>query len=69
MIDLAAFMGLECDVEQAQRVWKSHQNASPHGDYNTHGLSEETISYMNATMAKLLPEPMVNRWSIIPTDL
>ena len=69
LIDLAAFIGLECSEDQAKVVRKAHQNASPHGDYTTHGLQPETITWMNATMARLLPEPLARRWGLDPTDL
>ncbi|CAM9389443.1 unnamed protein product [Scytosiphon promiscuus] len=69
MIDLAAFMGLECSEEQARLVWESHQNAEPHGDYTTHGLRLDTIEWMNATMARLLPPVTAIQWGITPTDV
>ncbi|CAM9389589.1 unnamed protein product [Scytosiphon promiscuus] len=69
LIDMAAFMGLNCSDDDAQRVWWSHRNAEPHGDYTTHGLEDETIVWMNATMARLLPPALAARWAITPTDL
>lgn len=69
LIDLAAFMGLGCTPEQALKVWLLHQNGSPHRDYTTYGLPSDTLIWMNATMARLLPEPMALRWGITPTDL
>ncbi|CAB1101820.1 unnamed protein product [Ectocarpus sp. CCAP 1310/34] len=68
MIDLAAFMGLECSEDQARNVWESHQNAIPHGDYTTHGLQLGTIEWMNATMASLLPTAVSLHWGLTPTD-
>ncbi|CAM9463136.1 unnamed protein product [Ectocarpus sp. 6 AP-2014] len=68
MIDLAAFMGLECSEDQARKVWESHQNAVPHGDYTTHGLQLGTIEWMNATMASLLPTAVSLHWGLNPTD-
>lgn len=69
LVDLAAFMGLRCTPEQALKVWKLHQNGSPHVDYTTYGLPSDTLQWMNATMARLLPEPMVLRWGLTPTGL
>ncbi|CAM9704703.1 unnamed protein product, partial [Hapterophycus canaliculatus] len=69
MIDLAAFMGLECSEEEALRVWESHQSAEAHGDYTTHGLRLETIEWMNATMARLLPPATAIHWGLIPTHV
>lgn len=69
LIDLAAFMGLQCSEEQAKMLLKAHQNDSPHGDYRAHGLQQETIAWMNATMARLLPAPLALRWGLDPTDL
>ncbi|CAN0230321.1 unnamed protein product [Ectocarpus sp. 12 AP-2014] len=68
MIDLAAFMGLACSEDQARKVWESHQNAVPHGDYTTHGLQLGTIEWMNATMASLLPTAVSLHWGLTPTD-
>lgn len=62
-------MGLECSEEQANRAWKAHENKSPHGDYTTHGLPGNTVEWMNATMARLLPPSLALRWGVSPTDL
>lgn len=69
MIDLAAFMGLSCSEDQALEVWRSHQSASPHGDYTTYGLRKETLNLMNATMARLLPPEVSLHYGVAPTDL
>lgn len=69
MVDLAAFMGLDCSSEQAKHVWLSHQSSGPPRDYTTQGLEVETIEWMNATMARLLPVPMVYHYGLVPTDL
>lgn len=69
LIEMANFMGLECSYDQAFRAWKAHENASPHGDYTTHGLPVRTIEYMNATMARLLPPSLALRYGVTPTDL
>jgi len=60
--ELAAFMGLKCSKEQALDVWERHRNQSPHGNYNTYDLPVETIQMMNATMARLLPKAMLDRY-------
>lgn len=69
VMDLAAFMGLECTEQQALNVWHAHQESSSHGGYTSYGLSTDTLEWMNATMARLLPEPVARRWGITPTDL
>lgn len=69
LIGMAAFMGLNCSDDDALRVWWSHHNANPHGDYNTYGLEGETLVWMNDTMARLLPPALAARWAITPTDL
>lgn len=69
MIQLAAFMGLECSEDQALEVWKSHRRPPLHGDYTTRGLPLETISWMNVTMARLLPPPVSLHWGVTPTDV
>lgn len=69
MIDLAAFMGLECSEQQALFVWESHQSSEVHGDYTTHGLRPETIEWMNATMARLLPPVTALHWGVNPIDV
>ncbi|CAM9146736.1 unnamed protein product, partial [Ectocarpus fasciculatus] len=50
-IGIAGFMGLECSEEQASEVWNAHKQQSPDRGYGTHGLSVETITSMNTTMA------------------
>lgn len=69
LIDLAGFIGLQCSEKQAEAVRDAHKNASPHGDYTTHGLLLDTILWMNATMARLLPGQLAVRWGLDPTDL
>ena len=69
MVDLASFMGLDCSSEQAERVWQSHQSSAPPRDYSTQGLEVETIEWMNATMSRLLPVPVVYHYGLLPTDL
>lgn len=69
LVGMAAFMGLRCSHEQAQRVWESHQMSSTHADYSTSGLPEELIEWMTAVMAKLLPPPMALQWGVVPTGL
>ena len=64
LIDLAAFMGLNCSQEQARDVWERHRNLSPHGDFNTYELPEETMEFMNATMSKLLPEAILAQYGL-----
>jgi len=63
---MAAFMGLKCTDEQAFRVWKAHENTAPHGDYTTQGLQVDTIEWMNATMARLLPPTLALRYGVTP---
>ena len=69
MIRLAEFMGLRCSEDQALKVWESHQTSSHRGDYTAHGLSVETIEWMNATMARLLPPVASLHWGLTPTDV
>lgn len=69
LVGMANFMGLECSEDQAFQAWKAHENTSPHGDYTTHGLEVQTIEYMNATMANLLPPSLALRYGINPTYL
>ncbi|CAN0450242.1 unnamed protein product, partial [Ectocarpus sp. 12 AP-2014] len=68
-IGMADFMGLACSEEDALEVWRAHRNPAPHGDYSTHGLQQETIQWMNETMARLLPPSLALRWGVTPTDL
>lgn len=68
-IGMADFMGLACSEEDALDVWHAHRNSVPHGDYSTHGLQQETIQWMNETMARLLPPSLALRWGVTPTDL
>lgn len=69
LIGMAAFMGLACSREQALKVFEAHRNLSPHGNFTTHGLPAETIEWMTAIMARLLPPPLARRWGVTPTDL
>lgn len=73
LVGLAAFMGLDCTPSQALEVWEAHRQrpefSSRRGDYTTYGLPATTLTWMNATMASLLPEPMLDRWGVTPTGL
>lgn len=69
MIELASFMGLSCSEDQAFHVWQFHQSASAHGGYTTRGLRPETVDWMNATMARLLPPEVSLHWGLTPTDI
>ena len=69
LVDLAAFMGLDCSKEDAMEVLNRHKNQSPHGNFETYDLPVETIEYMNATMSKLLPEEMLTRYGLSTTLL
>lgn len=60
-------MGLDCSEEQALKVWESQQYANAPGSFDTYGLPNKTLEMMNATMAFLLPEPMLMRWGLTPT--
>ncbi|CAN0325939.1 unnamed protein product [Ectocarpus sp. 6 AP-2014] len=65
-IAIAAFMGLECSEAQAAEVWNAHRQRSRDGGYGSHGVSEETIRFMNTTMARLLPPTLALRWEVQP---
>ena len=69
LVNLAAFMGLNCSKEHAVEVLNRHKNQSPHGNFDTCDLQVETIEYMNATMSKLLPEEMLARYGLSTTPL
>ena len=69
LVNLAAFMGLNCSKEHAVEVLNRHKNQSPHGNFDTYDLPVETIEYMNATMSKLLPEEMLARYGLPTTPL
>jgi len=64
LVDLAAFMGLDCTPQEADDVWQRHTYPNRPGDYTTYGLSHETLEWMNNTMATLLPEPMLERYGL-----
>lgn len=69
-IDMAAFIGLACSPEQAFKVWESHRNPSPHGNFKSYpGLHADTIEWMTTIMGSLLPPPLALRWGVVPTDL
>ncbi|CAN0284169.1 unnamed protein product, partial [Ectocarpus sp. 6 AP-2014] len=67
-IGIARLMGLECSEDQAYKVWKAHKQASPNGGFATR-VGEETIQFMNATMARLLPPSVVIQWGLTPTEV
>ncbi|CAB1106385.1 unnamed protein product [Ectocarpus sp. CCAP 1310/34] len=69
LIDIAGFMGLQCSEQQAAKVWIGRRHPSPSGGYASRGLSVETVSFMNATMARLLPPALALRWDVTPTEL
>ena len=66
LADLATFMGLNSSPELMQEVLENQKSGSLHGDYNSYGLPQETIRYMNVTMSKLLPERMLERYGLDP---
>lgn len=66
LVDLAAFVGLDCTAKEADDVWQRHTYPNPPGDYTTYGLTIETLEWMNATMAATLPEAMLDRYGLTP---
>ncbi|CAM9575258.1 unnamed protein product [Scytosiphon promiscuus] len=66
LVDLAAFLGLDCTPEEAVDVFDRHTYANPPGDYTTYGLSTATLEWMNVTMSKVLPEEMLARYGLTP---
>eukprot|EP00752_Nemacystus_decipiens_P012849 g11376.t1 len=64
LMELAAFVGLNCTADEADDVWQRHAFVNRRGDYTEHGLSDETLKWMNATMAKILPEAMLDRYGL-----
>lgn len=68
MVDLANFMGLECSLEQAKKVWLQHKHSSIPKSYSTSNLKTETIEWMNTTMAQLLPIELVNHYGLNPIE-
>lgn len=70
MIEMAAFMGLDCTSEQAVKVWEAHRSSSTHGNFKTHpDLNEDLIEWMTDIMARLLPPPLALQWGVTPTDV
>lgn len=65
VIELASFLGLECTEEEAVELWRGDTTSTP-GNFMTHGLSHETLEFMNTTMASLLPEAMLERYGLTP---
>ncbi|CAN0194195.1 unnamed protein product [Ectocarpus sp. 8 AP-2014] len=66
-IGIAGFMGLECSEAQAYEAWNAHKQQSADRGYGTHGLSVDAISFMNTTMARLLPPALALRWEVRPS--
>ena len=66
LIELAAFVGLDCTAEEADEVWQRHAFVNQRGDYTSYGLSIETLEWMNVTMATILPEAMLDRYGLAP---
>lgn len=66
LADLAGFLGLICTPENAENVFRMHTFANPPGDYTTYGLSTQTLEWMNTTMSKTLPEPMLIQYGLPP---
>lgn len=70
MINMAAFMGLECTSEQAMKAWEVHRSSSTHANFETHpDLNKNLIEWMTNIMARLLPPPLALRWDVTPIDL
>lgn len=66
LADLAAFLGLECTPEEAEDVFQRHTYATPPGDFNSYGISNQTLEWMNFTMSRTLPEAMLARYELTP---
>lgn len=66
--DLAAFLGLDCSPDDAATVLRAHQYGNPPGEYTSVGLTFETLQWMNATMSAILPEAILSRYGLSPTD-
>lgn len=69
MVDLAAFMGLKCSSDQALEIWQSLREPSAGDDSTAYVLPPETLEWMDDTMSRLLPEPMLGRWGLDPQPL
>lgn len=65
---IASFMGLACPEETAWELWQAHNRPHPTSDLSALGLSFETVEWMNATMSRLLPPPMLARWGLQVTE-
>lgn len=68
-MDMAKFMGLDCVEEQALQVWDEHRPTTAPAHFAKHGLPLRTMEWMNFTMSKLLPEPLLYRWGLSPIIL
>ena len=66
VVDLAAFVGLNCTTHEADIVLHRHTYLNPPGDYTTYGISMLTLEWMNLTMAKILPETILGRYGLTP---
>lgn len=67
LVDLAAFVGLNCTSIQANEVWRRQAYARLPDSYNSYGLSVEMLTWMNDTMSKLLPEEMLIQYDLPST--
>lgn len=66
LIELAAFLGLNCTTEAAEGILGRHANPNPPSDYRTQNISTWTLRWMDETMATLLPEAMLSRYGVTP---
>lgn len=57
-------MGLNCSMEQAQRVLRKNTNQHPHPTFDGYMLPKALIEWMNNTMSTLLPVEMVARYGL-----
>lgn len=66
VIGIAEFMGLNCSSEQGQNIWEKHKSSGTARGFNDWRINEDTIGWMNNTMARLLPEELVVRYGLVP---
>lgn len=69
IVGISEFLGLNCSSEFAINIWDKHKYPGTPKTYDDWGLGTDVVAFMNETMARILPIPLVYKYGLIPTDI
>lgn len=68
IMGISEFLGLNCSSEIAMNIWDKHRFPGTPKTYLDRGLSQDIVKFMNETMARILPIPLVYRYGLVPVE-